>query len=98
MCKIVLYILNPLPYLSSQSQEVAVELHIRHDLCKVLIVLHILIKLQEHAMASQHEGHLLLNDSAQDSDVESLTFHINQLYNKTWIKKNITSAQQKPQH
>lgn len=54
-----------LSYLSGQGQEVAVELHIRHDLCQVLIVLDILIKLQEHAVTTEHEGHLLLDDTAR---------------------------------
>lgn len=30
-------------YLSSQGQEVAVELHVGHDFCQVLVVLYILI-------------------------------------------------------
>lgn len=53
------------PYLSGQGEEVAIKLHVGHDFCQVLIVLHVLIELQEHAMATQHEGHLLLNNSAK---------------------------------
>lgn len=59
-----------LPYLSGQGQEVAVELNVGHDLCQVLIVLHILVKLQEHAMPTQHISHLLLGDSAENRDAE----------------------------
>lgn len=55
----------PPSYLSGQGQEVAVELHVGHDLCQVLVVLYVLIELQEHAMATQHEGHLLLDNSAR---------------------------------
>lgn len=55
-------------YLSGQGQEVAVELHVGHDLCQVLVVLYVLIKLQEHAMATQHEGHLLLDNSARQRE------------------------------
>ena len=63
---------SPLSHLSRQSQEVTVELHVGHDLCQVLVVLHILVKLQEHAMTAQHEGHLLLDDSARDKETGSL--------------------------
>lgn len=51
-------------YLSGQCQEVAVELHVGHDLCQIFIVLHVFVELQEHAVTAQHERHLLLDDSA----------------------------------
>lgn len=53
--------------LSGQGQEVAIELHIGHDLCQVLVVLNILVKLQEHAMAAEHVSHLLLDNSARQT-------------------------------
>lgn len=53
------------PHLSGQSEKVAIELHIGHYFRQVLVVLYILIELQEHTMATQHEGHLLLNNSAE---------------------------------
>lgn len=58
-------------HLSGQGQEVAVELHVGHDLCQVLVVLYVLIELQEHAMTTQHEGHLLLDNSARQQEITS---------------------------
>lgn len=51
-------------HLTCEGEEVAVELHVGHDLCQVLVVLHILIQLQEHSVSTQHERHLLLNNTA----------------------------------
>lgn len=48
-------------HLTCERQEVAVELHVGHDLRQVLVVLNILVQLQEHAMSTQHKSHLLLN-------------------------------------
>lgn len=59
-------------HLSGQGQEVAVELDIGHDLSQVLVLLHILIKLQEDPMAAQHKGHLLLDNSAEGRGFENI--------------------------
>lgn len=77
------------PYLSGQCQEVAVKLHVGHDLCQVLVVLYILIELQEHAMTTQHEGHLLLDNSGRQSGFVCLFFK-HTTYNGLRVKrKNI---------
>lgn len=77
-------------YLSGQGQEVAVELHIGHDLCQVLVVLYILIELQEHAMATQHEGHLLLDNSARQRGFVFLNTTYNGTVGLPYSKKERT--------
>lgn len=63
-------------HLSSECKEVAVELHVGHDLRQIFIILHILIELQEHAVTTQHERHLLLNDTDHTHSRRTVTIRV----------------------
>ncbi len=66
-------------HLSSQCKEVAVELHVGHDLRQIFIIIHIFIELQEHAVSTQHIWHLLLNDTEHTHSRRTVTICVKQM-------------------